>query len=296
VKIARNTIPRRALPQEVTDTVAHCGMAHEVQREIFRPPADPVWGTLLWPSDAPTAAAVLIGGSGGQEPDYLAGPLAAAGIAALSVAYFARPGLPPSLAHIELRYFERALELLRARLGNPSVPIAVLGQSRGSEAALLCGVHFAGLVASVIATVPANLTLCGYPDGGPAWLLDCDALPWAEEFGPDCDDPAALIAVERINGPVMLVAAGADELWPSAPMAQAISQRLRVHGDRYGHRLLEYPDAGHTLGYLRPDLPAGVLPADLDNSPATQAARADAWPQVLRFLRDLGPSRSLTAT
>ena len=289
-------ITRRSFPREVTDAVAHCGMAHEVRRELFRPPADPVWGTLVWPRDAPVAAAILIGGSGGQEPDYLTEPLAAAGIAALSVAYFARPALPPSLANIELRYFERALELLRARIGDPSLPIAVLGQSRGSEAALLAGVHFNKLVASVVATVPANLTLCGYPDGGPAWLLDGDALPWAEEFGPDCDDPAALIAVEHINGPVMLVAAGADEVWPSASMAKAISERLRAHGDRYGHRFLEYPDAGHTLGYLRPDLPASVLPADLDDSPATQTARADAWRQVLRFLRNLGPSRSLTAT
>lgn len=266
-------------------------MPDEVQRETFRPPADPVCGTLVWPSDVPVAAAVLIGGSGGQEPDYLTGPLAAAGIAALSVAYFARPALPPSLANIELRYFEQALELLCARLADPRLPIAVLGQSRGSEAALLSGVHFNNLVAGVVATVPAILTLCGYPDGGPAWLLDGDPLPWDEEFGLGCEYPAALIAVERINGPVMLVAAGADEVWPSAPMAKAISQRLRAHGDPWGHRLLEYPDAGHTLGYLRPDLPAGVLPADLDDSPVTQAARADAWPQVLRFLRDLGASR-----
>jgi len=71
--------------------------------------------------------------------------------------------------------------------------------------------------------------------------------------------------VEHIDGPVMLVAAAADEVWPSAPMAKAFSQR-RAHGDRYGHRLLEYGDAGHTLGYLRPDLTGSLLPADLDNT------------------------------
>jgi dienelactone hydrolase len=271
-------------------------MACAVRREIFRLPADPLHGTLVWPGDVPIAAVVLIGGSGGQEPDYLVDGMAGAGVAALSVAYFGRPGLPRSLGNIELRYFERALGLVHGRLAEPNVPVVVLGQSRGSEAAMLCGVYFPDLVAGVVATVPANVSLCGYPEGGPAWLLDGDPLPWAEDFGPDSHDPAAFIPVEKINGPVMLVAAGADEVWPSAPMAQALSRRLRTHGDPYGHKLLEYPDAGHTLGYLRPDLPAGVLPADLADSPATRAARADAWPQVVRFLRGLRTSQSLTAT
>ncbi len=58
-------------------------------------------GTLFAPAGAAPAAAVLvIGGSGGSEPSYVAGALSREGMAALSVAYFARPGLPPRLRGI----------------------------------------------------------------------------------------------------------------------------------------------------------------------------------------------------
>jgi hypothetical protein len=91
-------------------------MTSEVQRELSRPPADPVLGTLAWPPVVPADAVVLVGGSGGREPDELAGPLAASGVAAPSVAPFARQGLPPALARIELRSVERVGELLLVKL------------------------------------------------------------------------------------------------------------------------------------------------------------------------------------
>ena len=83
------------------------------------------------------------------------------------------------------------------------------------------------------------------------------------------------------------MAAGADRVWPSADMARALSGRLRERGDPYGHAVLEYPDAGHALGYLVPRLPAGLLPADLDDDPRDQEARADAWPKAVEFIRRL---------
>ncbi|MHB8457632.1 MAG: acyl-CoA thioester hydrolase/BAAT C-terminal domain-containing protein [Acidimicrobiales bacterium] len=243
-------------------------------------------GTLFAPlGDEPEVAALLIGGSGGNEPTYVAELLAAEGIAALSVAYFGHEGLPPGLGQIDLGYFRSALGLLRAQPGHRASTVVVIGQSRGSEAAMLTAVHFSDLVDAVVVTVPSNVVLCGYPMGGPAWMLDGAPLPYADEFGPGCDDPDAVIPVELVSGPIMLVSAGADEIWPSAPMARAISERLRRHGDLHGHELLEYPDATHSLGYLRPVLPDGVALGDLRDPPHAQAARADAWPKVLRFIQ-----------
>ncbi len=46
-----------------------------------------------------------------------------------------------------------------------------------------------------------------------------------------------------------------------------------------------YAAASHSLGYLRPSLPAGLLLGDLNDPAQTQAARADAWPKVLGFIR-----------
>jgi len=139
------------------------------------------------------------------------------------------------------------------------------------------------LVDAVVVTVPSNVVLSGYPMGGPAWLLDGAPLPYAEDLGPDCEDPCVIIPVELVRGPIMLVSAGHDEIWPSASMARAMSERLVKHGDAHGHELVEYADASHSLGYLRPSLPPGLMLGDLNDPTQTRAARADAWPKVLRF-------------
>ncbi len=62
-------------------------------------------------ADAEPALTVLaIGGSGGSKPSYLGQALVCERMTALSVAYFARPGLPARLGDIPLGYFFAALE------------------------------------------------------------------------------------------------------------------------------------------------------------------------------------------
>jgi dienelactone hydrolase len=255
----------------------------------LRLPSAPVHGTLFIPVAAETPAAVLlIGGSGGSEPSYVGQAFAGEGIAALSVAYFARPGLPRQLRGIRLEYFFSALEILQDKLPSPAPPIVVLGMSRGSEAAMLTAIHSPVPVRAVVATVPGNVVAGSHPPGGPAWLLNDQPLPYLDHSGPDCDNADALIPVELVPGPALLVAAGKDQVWPSADMARALSQRLHEHGDPHGHTVLEYPEASHPLGYLLPNLPTGLLPQDLTDTTATKAARADAWPKAVTFIRQLG--------
>ncbi len=82
-------------------------------RTLVRPRETSIHGTLFLPQgERPAAGVVLIGGSGGGEPSLLAQSFAAEGIAALSVAYFARLGLPPELAGISLECFRTSLRLL----------------------------------------------------------------------------------------------------------------------------------------------------------------------------------------
>jgi len=91
-------------------------MAGFTTRTLRRPSA-PVHGTLFVPVTAEVSAAVLlIGGSGGSEPSYVGRALAGKGVAVLSVAYFARPGLPGQLRGIRLEYFFSALEILQGKL------------------------------------------------------------------------------------------------------------------------------------------------------------------------------------
>jgi dienelactone hydrolase len=269
-------------------------MAEFAVRALRRPEA-PVHGTLFLPT-GPSVGILLIGGSGGSEPSYVGEALAGEGIAALSVAYFGRPGLPGQLRDIALEYFFAALRVLQEALA-PGVRLVVLGMSRGSEAAMLTAIHSGGRVGAVVATVPGNVVAGSWPTGGPAWLLEGRALPYVGHSGhfghsgPEGEDPAALIPVELVPGPVCLVGAGADRVWPSADMARALSSRLLDYGDAHGHTVLEYPDASHSLGYLIPRLPPGLLPPDLIDEPADQAARADAWPKVLQFIRQPAMAR-----
>jgi predicted esterase len=45
----------------------------------------------------------------------------------------------------------------------------------------------------------------------------------------------ASIAVERINGPILLLSATRDEFWPSTEMSEAIIRRLQQNAFSYPH-------------------------------------------------------------
>jgi len=234
------------------------------------------------------AAVLLFGGSaGGETRDLEASLLASHGYPALSIAYFGEPGLPQELADIPLEYFVNALNWLRAQAEVDPQRILVSGVSRGSEAAQLLGVYAAHLVHGVIALVPSNVAICAYPGcDRPAWTLGGRALPYTRQFdepGPT-DDPAAVIPVERIEGPIFLACGGKDVVWVSCVYANAIMSRLEAGHHPYRRVLLSYPDAGHGIGSLLPYL-SGAGRSDREHATLSdQAARVIAWPQLLSFI------------
>lgn len=258
-----------------------------------------IYGELFQPKETTTLrpAVLLFGGSeGGIDVEGLAGQLAAHGYPALALAYFSAEGaplagLPSQLKNIPLEYFVKALRILRKQPGVDPHHVLVYGDSRGSEAALLLGADFPTLVNGVIAGVPSAIVHGSYPTpGSPAWTLHGRPIqPIEPGLG---DVPAAfatsgaMIPVEKIRGPLMLVCGGLDDVWISCPYQQAIVKRLRAHHFRYPVTALSYQQAGHYVGDMTAyfSVTAAFYQGTGGSLQANQEAVAQAHAQLLRFL------------
>jgi dienelactone hydrolase len=218
-------------------------------------------------------AMLMLGGSeGGLRCDERPRLLASRGYPTLRLAYFRAPGLPQDLVDIPLEYFATALRWLAKQPGVDPARLVVLGVSRGGEAALLIGSVFPDLVDGVVSYVGSSVVNPGYAGADPAaWTLGGKAIP-----------TGTTIAVEKIAGPIFLVAGADDLLWPSAIYSAEIVQRLREHG-RTDYTSLVYQRAGHLVGVA---LPYVVLvdPSFGGTAAADAHARADSWPKLLAFL------------
>jgi dienelactone hydrolase len=222
-------------------------------------------------STTPRPAILRFGGSeGGLPGDATCTILAAHGYPTLNLAYFGLPGLPAVLSQIPLEYFARALQWLDEQPGVDPTKVVAMGISRGGEAALIIGSVYPQYVHGVVGLVPSSVVnhALGGPD--PAWTLGGKPLPFVQ------------IPVERIDGPVFVVGAGMDALWPSAIYVHEIAVRLRNHG-RTDFTALVYPHAGHAIGSLLPNFRLGDF--EFGGSPGADArARAAAWPKLLGVL------------
>jgi dienelactone hydrolase len=273
-------------------TVRRTSPNGDIVRTQYRPADAHFYGELDEPRQVSgrKPAVLVFGGSEGGLSTLTTRLLAAHGYPALALAYFKEPGLPRTLSRIPLDYFATALRALRAAPHVDDRHVLVAGVSRGSEAALLLGVHYPNLVDGVIAGVPSSVANVGYPDtSSPAWTLDGKPVPTAAaaDFGkPEPTDTAAIVPVERIHGPVLTVCGQDDHVWASCPYAAAITARLTTHHTPYRHTALSYPDAGHDAGSL--ECCFSATPASLGSTGGTihgdQTAQRDAWAHLLTFL------------
>ncbi len=58
-------------------------------------------------------------------------------------------------------------------------------------------------------------------------------------------EPAAVIRVENITGPILLISSKMDTMWPSEPAAKRIMERLREHDFQYPYQHLSYEYGSH---------------------------------------------------
>lgn len=284
-------------------------------------------GKLFAPPAGHGPGLVILGGSGGgfDWSEEAAALLASRGFVALALAYFGLPPAPPSLQEVALEYVGKAISWLLGTMTVSGKRVGVVGCSRGGELALLAGSTFPD-VGAVVGYVPSAVVWNGlgtaeaarrsawasggaplpflYPVGVPVSastrrvprvMLSSFERALADEQPVD----AATIPVERIRGPLLLISAGRDLLWPSRTLCELAMSRLARACHGFPSRHLCYRTAGHQLSTL-PGLPAPpvvrIHPRDgrsysLGGSrEANSAAAVDAWPRILRFLdRALGP-------
>lgn len=225
---------------------------------------------------------LVLAGSSGRVEEERCRVLADQGWTAASYRWFG-----DAVDLVPLESFEEPL----ARLHERCRRLAVLGTSRGAEAALLLGAHHPEIDV-VVGVSPTDVVWAALGGARPqrsAWTRAGEPLPfvpyddaWEPEPGDGppayvemyCQSlethadrvPAARIAVERIGGDVVLAAGGDDALWPSVLFAEQVRLRRSVAGRRT--TVVTHPDAGHRVVLPgetpppgRPDLAHGGTPA-----------------------------------
>jgi pimeloyl-ACP methyl ester carboxylesterase len=283
-------------------------------RGLFYPP----------PPGVPKKVPILVlAGSGGGLPQTQAALLASHGHPALAQGIFAYKDLPSTLRGIPLESFRAAAQWLKQRTGARRV--AVMGTSRGSEAAGLAASYFPEDFSAAVVLVPSHLSNGAFGPGvtevEAAWTYAGKPVP-ADRGETDSNnagdaahskeppgfvgtpyylktwsDPSISssfgIPFERMNGPVLAIGGGADEMWPSFIGAEQIRRRLADHGKADRVEMHIYPGAGHFVSrigsggplssfYFHPVAKDFEATGGLPN--ANCEGSYDAWQNVLQFL------------
>jgi len=305
--LASATLQRSSRSPEVRDVTLPAGLV----------------GAAYAPSSAGKHPAMLLlsGSEGGHSLDRFAALLAAHGYVTLSLAYFGEATLPKELMSVPIEPVAAGLAWLAQRGDVDPARIGMLGVSKGGELTLLAASLFPQVHAAV-GIVPSSVVWNGISrtnfTATSSWTYRGEALPfvpydpaagmqlgmqfvaqqpvafeplYSTSLGDASAVKAAGIAVEKIQGPVLLVSGDADRMWPSTPMSQALMQRLQNASHPFKDVWLHYAGAGHALlslgtptyGYDTLRFPGGGI--EFGGTVAGDARAAqDAWPKIEAFL------------
>ena len=192
---------------------------------------------------------IVLGGSGGRKSNERAQKIADMGFNVLSLSYFDRDGaehVPETLELIPLEYFEEPKRWLEDR----SRGVVIYGVSKGAELSLVLGSNDPDYKA-IIALAPSHVVWQGNPkdfskimESPSSWSKDGEGLPFVPYISRDeqkrlgydnrheaslTNDVAvekALIGVENISSPVLLLSGGQDKSWPAFEMGNKICERM----------------------------------------------------------------------
>ena len=246
----------------------------------YRVETDDFFGELFLPEEDKYPEKALICFSGSDGEIELARTLASVfqshGLTTLALAYVMEEGLPKQFSKVPIDSLEAAAKRLHD-MGYKKV--GLWGISKGAELALTAGSLLPGLVNAVIAVAPMNTVCQGFAKDkgisfvpGSSWSFHGEEVPYTsygmEKFPlghilwksiqirdvtmydlylplVQNPDPAAVIQVEKITGPILLISSKMDNMWPSELAAKQITKRLREHSFPYFYQHLSYDYGGH---------------------------------------------------
>lgn len=196
------------------------------------------------------------------------------GYAFLAIGYFGAKGTPDKLEKIAIEDVHYAIEVAKKNKKINKENIAIIGGSRGADLALLLGSYYDDIKA-VVAIVASNVTFPGNTNHftTSTWTYQNKELPFVpvnDEAVPylmkndlrgtfeamlqdSIAEEKALINIEKINGPILLISATKDEISPSTPMAEKMITRLKTYNfkHKYEHIAIE---GGHSAPLKHFDL------------------------------------------
>ncbi|WP_379553875.1 acyl-CoA thioester hydrolase/BAAT C-terminal domain-containing protein [Qipengyuania sp. DGS5-3] len=262
-------------------------------------------------------AVLLLGGSEGglgSGAKHMALSLQEEGFTVLHLAYFGAPGQPEALERIPIEGFDQALDWLKQQPGVDPQRLSVVGASKGAEAALIIASRRDDLSA-VVGGMPTSVAWNGinWASSGQSpyssWTIggkQVATMPFSDWQASEgiisvyraVEDPAlsaaaerAAIPIEQASAGIMLVCGEAETMWPACPMSRMIAKRsAQKSGPAVS--VLAYPDAGHFVFgppmetdspfYERLDMFGGSVEGNAK-------ARAESWPKVVAFLKEMAP-------
>ena len=217
---------------------------------------------------------IVLTGSGGGKADDTARLIADMGYDVLSLAYFDRAGsalVPETLEMIPLEYFDAPKKWLMARSNTRNDGVVIYGLSKGAELALVLASHDNEYKA-VIALAPSHVVWQGSPknfadimSSPSSWSLNGRPLPFVpytsnaekESMGFTNRHAAsltnkvavekALISVENIDAPILLMSGGNDTSWPASKMGAEICSTVYSSSDNASCEHLIFEDGDHLL-------------------------------------------------
>lgn len=188
------------------------------------------------------------------------------GYAVLSIGYFNTANTPQTLDRISLNAIYDTIKSVSKHPKIDKDKIALLGSSRGGELVLNLASRYEKIDA-VVALVPSHVTFPSLTlaENTSSWTYNDRELTtiqtpmkaiWVSILG---DTQGALriileneeywkdaaIPVEKINGPILLLSAKNDELWPSDYMSERIVDRLKENQFKYYFRHVSFEGKHH---------------------------------------------------